>query len=992
MNAVTNSTPQTGGWQFWIDRGGTFTDIIGIAPDGAVSVRKLLSEAPGHYADAAIAGIDSIRTGRPGPLLPIDSVRIGTTVGTNALLERRGARTALITTAGLGDILRIGTQQRPNLFALDIRLPTMLHERIIEAPGRIGADGRELNPLDEQALMQSLQDARTAGIESVAIAFLHGYKFPAHEKQAAMLAAAAGFSDVVTSHALSGRARLIERGRTTVADAYLSPIVRRYVRGVAALVRERTATADLSFMQSNGGLIDAGGFRGYNSVLSGPAGGVVGMAASSAAAGFSQVIGFDMGGTSTDVALFAGDFERTPSTEVAGTSIAVPTMRINTVAAGGGSILQFRDGRLQVGPASAGAQPGPAGYGQGGPPTLTDANVFLGRIQPDYFPHVFGPQGDAPIDAALAAAAIAGLADSLPEDAALEADELAAGCLSIAVSQMAAAIEQISTQRGHDPREFALSCFGGAGGQHACLVAEALGIRTVLVDPYAGVLSAFGIGIADSRRIETAPVELPLGADALDTARIAAEGLRARIQDALSAAPDRTTFECRLLLRAGTSETVLGVSWNLEDPADAIARRFDEHYREQFGFPPHTGDVHLDAVELEGVATLPKPARQTVPDAATAATPATCRRVWVGGTWQDTPVFERSRLGAGNRVAGPAMIVEDNGTTVIESSWQAELGSHGVLVLTRQQSPGSESAMDGAATDGGAVQRDPIRLEIFNRQFVHIAEQMGAVLEQTAESVNICERLDYSCALFDASGALIANAPHVPVHLGSMSDSVRAVLDRFDTIAPGDAFVLNAPYSGGTHLPDITVVTPVFLESPAQPAFVVASRAHHADIGGLTPGSMPSHSRSIEEEGIVLEPMRIVANGDLLETELRARLLHGPHPARNVDRNIADLRAQLAANARGIRELERLIARTGIDRVRAYTRFVQDNAAECVSDAISRLSDGRHVVELDGGERVSISVRVNHDGQNACIDFAGSSGTHQALTPTTTAPIDTLAQ
>ena len=1006
MIGVTDRPAGLDGWQFWIDRGGTFTDVIAVSPNGGVETLKLLSDAHGQYRDAAVEGVRRLFESRAGPGDRIAAVRIGTTAGTNALLERRGSPTVLVTTAGFGDLLRIGTQQRPALFELDIRLPEPLYSEVIEARERIAADGAVIEPLDESELRASLSAARERGIESVAIALLHGYRHIAHEQRAAEIAAVAGFSDISVSHEVSPRAKLVERGRTTVVDAYLSPVVRRYAAQLAEGLDRRNPDIALSFMQSNGGLTDAAGFRGHNCILSGPAGGVVGMADTASRAGYRSVIGFDMGGTSTDVSVYADGFERADTTEVAGVSLAIPTVRIHTVASGGGSKLSFRDGRLTVGPESAGAAPGPACYGAGGPATLTDANVYLGRIQPDYFPRVFGPDGRQPVAADLARNAIESLAAASGGGSTLTPDQVAAGSISIAVNHMAAAIEKISVQRGHDPRHFALACFGGAGGQHACLVAESLGIDCVLIDPLAGVLSAYGIGIADRRALRSAAIEAPLDEPAVARAADAARRLATEAAGPAQAGTDNRS-ETRVRLRAGTSETVLAVPFPPGSSADSLRAAFVQAYRKSFGFDPHTAEVRLDAVEVEAIVTLPRPERPRLASSTEAPAPQAMRRAWIAGAWQETPVYERDRLGPGTTIEGPAIIVEANGTTVVESHWRARIDAIGTLILTRSPAAADvgtgngerrsdragQTDHDGRGDGDGRGDRngrrdrdgrnnrdgaaagspDPILLEIFNRQFTHVAEQMGVILEQTAESVNIRERLDYSCALFDSGGSLIANAPHVPVHLGSMGDSVRAVLAAFPQAAAGDSFVLNAPYDGGTHLPDITVVTPLIAPGASTPAFVLASRAHHADIGGVTPGSMPARSRSIDDEGVVFAPMKIVAGGKFLEADVRARLTAGPHPARNPDQNIADLRAQLAANTRGIAELDRLIGRHGSQRVDAYTKFVQRNAENCVREALGTLEGGQCTVELDGGERIAVTVRVDRQARNATIDFSGTS-------------------
>jgi 5-oxoprolinase (ATP-hydrolysing) len=962
---------QSAGWQFWIDRGGTFTDIIALAPDGSLHTKKLLSENPGRYADAALAGIHELLKLSAPPERRVASVKIGTTLATNALLERKGAPTVLVTTAGFRDVLRIGTQQRPDIFALHIRLPDMLYGRVIEADERIAADGATLRVLDENRLGHDLELARRDGSTSVAIAFLHGDRFPEHERRAALCAARAGFAHVSVSHEVSPTIKLVERGETTVADAYLTPILRKYVARVRAGLADVLGSEGLMFMQSHGGLVAADRFRGRDSIFSGPAGGVVGMTDTARESGFDRVVGFDMGGTSTDVSIHADGFERTSAAIIGGVRIVAPMLRINTVAAGGGSILKFAGGSLKVGPESAGAQPGPACYRNGGPLTITDANVLLGRIQPEYFPRVFGPNGDEPIDRDAVAAGFAKLATevaatSAPRDPA----ELAAGYLRIAVERMADAIKRISIQRGHDLRQFVLSCFGGAGGQHACMVADALGMDRVVIDPLAGVLSAYGIGVADVRAIRSAPVHEPLNdACVVVLARLAArlsEMLGAELRAQLATAAD-VSFELRAQVCVTGSDTALAVEFAPSLGAAALAARFAERHTQMFGFGPDGATLIVESLEVEAVAKLERPRRVQLAKATGPARPAAQREAWFEGRWRNVPIFERTALHGGDAVDGPAIIVEENATTVVEPEWRASVDAGGALVLTRTRARREREAV--------ATRRDPIMLEVFNNRFMYTAEQMGAVLEQTAHSVNIKERLDYSCAVFDAAGELIANAPHLPVHLGSMGDSVRTVLVAFsEEMRAGDAFVLNAPYNGGTHLPDITVVTPVFIGTATKPAFLVASRAHHADIGGRVPGSMPALSASIDDEGALLEPMPIVRNGVLLEHEMRAALARGPFPARNPDQNLADLKAQLAANAKGVAELRTMAERFGLDVVHAYMRHAQDNAQECVERALRRLRSGTWTLELDGGERLCVAVDIDKERCRAVIDFTGTSG------------------
>jgi 5-oxoprolinase (ATP-hydrolysing) len=961
---------KTTGWHFWIDRGGTFTDIVAREPFGEIRSLKLLSFDPARYEDAAAEGIRRLLESVPPDERCVAGVRMGTTVATNALLERRGEPTVLVITAGLKDAIRIGTQQRPDLFALDIRLPEMLYADVIEAFERVGANGEIVLPLDAPQLERDLTRVRERGLASVAIVFMHGYRFAEHERQAGEIARRLGFTQVSLSHEASPLPRLVARGDTTLVDAYLTPVLDRHVAALRRGLGDSLGSPPLLFMQSHGGLARPEFFRGKDSVLSGPAGGVVGMAATARAAGFARVIGFDMGGTSTDVSLYAGELERTASDRIAGVRIAAPMLRIHTVAAGGGSIVDFASGRLQVGPASAGALPGPACYRNGGPLTVTDANVLLGRIQADFFPHSFGPDGRQPIDADVVRRRFEGLAERVTAATRVphDAERVASGCLRIAVERMANAIKNISIERGRDPADFVLASFGGAGGQHACQVADALGIDTVFMHSLAGVLSAYGMGLADLRSLRQRSIERPLDEAAAELRAHAArlEAALAGELEAQGVVPAHLSIRRRLGLKVEGADTVLAVAWKPVDSVGETQAAFAESHARHFGFAP-SGAILVEWLEVEAIGETEKPVERHVPESAGAAEPVARQRIWFDGDPLDTPVYRREALGAGAVVAGPALIVEPHATVVVERGWRACIDACGHLVLTR--------AVKRAATQRVGTDADPVMLEVFNNLFMHIAEEMGLVLESTAHSVNIKERLDFSCAIFDAGGELVANAPHVPVHLGSMGDSVASVLAAFGNVMrPGDAYVLNAPYGGGTHLPDVTVVTPVFGTDGRRLDFIVASRAHHADIGGTTPGSMPPGSRRIDEEGVLIECRRLVVNGRFLADEMRALLTDGPFPARSPEQNLADLAAQIAANRKGAAELEALVARYGLEVVRAYMAHVKRNAEESVREAIELLADGRFTTELDGGEKIAVAVRVDRDRREARIDFAGSSG------------------
>ncbi len=962
------ATDTTQGWEFWIDRGGTFTDVVARSPKGEIASVKLLSENPGHYADAAVHGIGLFTAGDDPA--PIAAVRMGTTVATNALLQRRGASTALVTTRGFGDALRIGYQNRPDIFALRIELPEMLYSHVIEADERISATGEVITPLDEARLRTELSEARARGVNSVAIVFLHGYRFPEHEQLAGRIASDIGFQQISVSHATSALMKLISRGDTTLADAYLSPVLNRYVRQVREGLAGRLGDAPLLFMQSHGGLVSADAFRGKDSILSGPAGGVVGMAGTAAAAGLRRLIGFDMGGTSTDVSLYNGEFERSGGMTIAGIRFSAPVMRVETVAAGGGSILKFASQRLQVGPESAGAFPGPACYRNDGPLTVTDANVLLGRIQADHFPRVFGPGGDEGIDVEVVTQRFARLADEvrLQSGKPVDSDRLAAGFLRIAVERMANAIKRISTQRGHDVSRFTLCCFGGAAGQHACQVADALGVEQVFLHPLAGVLSAYGMGLAEMRSLQQRSVEQPLSDDLLPELESTYAELEAANADLLARQgvdPARLCFVRRLMIKVAGSDTPLAVTW--QDGTGRMVSEFHQAHRTRFGFEPTDSALIVESVESE--ATVPG-ARVVEPgwtggerDPEAEAV----RDVWFGERRIPTPIFRRDRLAAGCLIDGPAIIVENNSTLVIEPDWRAHVNDFGHVILSRHT---PRPAAERVGTDA-----DPVILEVFNNLFMHIAEQMGVVLENTAHSVNIKERLDFSCGVFDPDGDLIANAPHMPVHLGSMGDSVRAILEhRRETMKPGDAFMLNAPYNGGTHLPDVTVVAPVFDAGGRNLIFSVACRAHHADIGGISPGSMPATSTSIHEEGVLIDNVGLVDAGRFQEDAVRALLASGPHPARNPDQNIADFKAQIAANTRGVAELGAMVEQFGLEVVHAYMAHIKRNAEECVRDAIAALHDGDWSLALDGGETVRVRVLIDRAQRCATLDFDGTSG------------------
>ncbi len=956
------------GWQFWIDRGGTFTDIVARAPGGALTTAKLLSHNPARYRDAALAGIRQmlgLAADAPIAAGTIDAVKMGTTVATNALLERRGARTLLLVNRGFADLLRIGHQARPDLFALDIVLPGLLYERVAEIAGRVAADGTVLEDLDEPALRASLADARADGLQSCAVALIHAWAHPGQEARVAALAREAGFAQVSASHAASPTLRLVPRAETAVVDAYLSPVLRRHVDDLAAELGD----TKLFLMQSHGGLTGAHAFSGKDAILSGPAGGIVGAVRTAAMAGIDRVIGFDMGGTSTDVALYAGTLERSFETEIAGVRLRVPMLAINTVAAGGGSILHAGDGRFRVGPDSAGADPGPACYRSGGKLTVTDANLCVGKIQPAYFPAIFGPDGDQTLDLAAVRTGFAALADTLAQTTGEQRDprDIAEGFLRIAVANMANAIAQVSTRRGHDPADFTLQCFGGAGGQHACLVAAALGMDRVFLHPLAGVLSAYGMGLADQTVLRQQAVERKLDGAILDELSALADRLAADAALALrdqGADPDAISVVRTVHLRLAGTDSALEVPFG---PPDALRAAFAIRHRLLYGFDAPDRKLVVEAVAVEATVpgeTIREPAVAPVGDAT--PRPLDTVEIWSGGRAHPAGLFDRAGLQPGHRLDGPALVCEPNGTIVVEPGWRLEVTPQHHILLHR----GRAASMPAVAH---AERPDPVLLELFNARFMHAAEQAGHVLRNIAQSVNIKERLDFSCAIFDAEGGLVANAPHVPVHLGAMGESVRAVLRaRAGTLRPGDVVALNDPYAGGTHLPDITVITPVFDPAGTEIRFFVGARGHHADIGGLTPGSTPPHSRTLDEEGVVIRDFLLVDQGTFREVAFRALLAGARYPARSPDMNVADIQAQVASNAAAAGELSRIVAEQGWDVVRAYMRHVMDHAEESVRRALARIGDCRAEATLDSGAKLCVTISVDRKTRSATIDFTGT--------------------
>jgi 5-oxoprolinase (ATP-hydrolysing) len=951
-------------WQFWVDRGGTFTDIVAKTPEGKLRTHKLLSENPEVYADAAVHGIRELLglgANDPIPRGRIGAVKMGTTVATNALLERKGERTLLLITKGMRDLLRIGFQNRPKLFDLNIELPELLYEDVIEVEERISADGDVIFPLDTKETRAALSRAYGQGYRSVAVALMHSYRFSDHEKQIGDMARQTGFNQVSLSHEASPLIKLVSRGDTAVVDAYLSPILRRYVSQVAdALDAGNGGCERLMFMRSNGGLTDASLFEGRDAILSGPAGGVVGMVSTATEHGFDKLIGFDMGGTSTDVCHYAGDFERSFETEVAGVRMRAPMMSIHTVAAGGGSILSFRDGRMQVGPESAGANPGPAAYRRGGPLTVTDCNVLLGKLQPDLFPPVFGPNADQPLDVDVVREKFEAMAVEIGNG--LSVEEIAEGFLRIAVENMANAIKKISVQRGYDVTKYTMNCFGGAGGQHACLVADALGMQSVFIHPFAGVLSAFGMGLADVRAMREN--QFGQGIEQIEAAHdVLAELCQAAMAEVKGQGISDTkisTVKMAHIRPAGAQQTLEVPFGNQAD----MTKAFEAAHKQRFGFVPQSADLIIEILSAEAIGETGETVKLDPDTSGTTSSQTT--QMWSGNARHDVPVVDRTQMRKGDVVQGPAILTEPTGTNILESGWRAECIACGCLVLTRNSPL--------ARTEAIGTKVDPVMLEVFNNLFMSIADQMGATLANTAYSVNIKERYDFSCAIFDKNGDLVANAPHVPVHLGSMSESVRVILrQNKDHIKPGDVFMMNNPFNGGTHLPDVTVITPVFDKEGTRILYTVASRGHHADIGGKTPGSAPPDSRTIDEEGVLIDNFLLVKEGQLRSVQTRELLASGKYPCRNIDQNMADLSAQIAANTTGLKELQKITDQFGVDTVHAYMSHVQANAEESVRRVLDVLHDCEFTYPLDSGDQIQVAISVHKAQRTATIDFTGTS-------------------
>ena len=956
-------------WQFWIDRGGTFTDIVGRKPDGSIVIDKLLSENSSHYKDAAVAGIKKLLNLSQNERIPVDkisSVKMGTTVATNALLERKGDKTLLLITKGFGDLLRIGYQNRPLLFDLNIKLPELLYDRVFEVSERLDSKGNIIRDLDEESVRDTLRKAKLDGINSVAIAFMHSYLNPIHEEKIAQIASEEKFSQISVSYKVSPLMKLVGRADTTVVDAYLSPILRRYVDQVSTEL-DSTKSTKLMFMQSNGGLTDANLFQGKDALLSGPAGGVVSMVQTGLQAGFSKLIGFDMGGTSTDVCHYSGEYERSFETEVAGVRIRAPMMQINTVAAGGGSILSFKDGRFQVGPESAGAIPGPASYGKDGPLTVTDCNVLLGKLHPEYFPNVFGKSGKEPLNKKIVKDKFLLMSQEVSkktDGSQIDIFLLAEGFLKIAVENMANAIKKISIQRGYDVTKYTLNCFGGAGGQHACQVADSLGITSVFLHPYAGVLSAYGMGLAEIRSIKESHFESDI--ENINEAKNLIKNLSVNASNSVI---NQGIKKSSIVLIKKAFLHYQGSHQNLEitfDDVEIMRNSFEIEHKKRFGFYVKGRKILIEMLTVEAVGKSSENYDfSKIESPSIDAIAIDNKEMIVNGLKISIPIYQRSNLKVEQIISGPAIISEPTGTNIIDEGWSANLDKFYNLILNRTEKKLNQKSI------GTSV--DMVMLEVFNNLFMNIAEQMGATLANTAYSVNIKERYDFSCALFNASGALVANAPHVPVHLGSMSEAIRTVIKlNQNNIFAGDVFVLNAPFNGGTHLPDVTVITPVFDKLKKEILFFVASRGHHADIGGKTPGSAPPDSKHIDEEGVLIDNFKLFEKGVFRENEMKTILASGKYPCRNIEHNMADLAAQVAANETGIREINSMINQFGIQTVHAYMDHVQDNAEECIRNAITNLKEGKYEYELDNKEFIKVDIKIDKAKREATIDFTGT--------------------
>jgi len=929
-------------------------------------------------AEAPIIGIHHLlEIPLQDPLPPI-RLRLGTTRGTNALLTRTGARTLFITTQGFGDILKIGNQDRPDLFALDIKKYVPLYDAVFEVSERIDTLGDVLTPLDLQSVTQALENAKASGIQSVAICLMNAFACEQHELIIEEVARKIGFDDISRSSKISPLIKLVSRADTTVLNSYLNPVLTKYVQKITQWLHPESS---IRLLTSAGGLIGAKEFSGRDSILSGPAGGVVGFSSIARQAGFEKAIGFDMGGTSTDVSRFDGHFEYEYETQKAGVRIVTPMLAIETVAAGGGSVCSFDGIKLIVGPDSAGSDPGPACYGQGGPLTVTDLNLVLGRIRPEQFSIPLRP--DASVERLTA------LCHSIEATTGhrYEIHELAEAFLNIANHNMAQAIGNISVAKGYDPADYTLVSFGGAAAQHACGVARLLNISTILNHPDAGILSAYGMGQANVKRQADLGIYRQLNQQLLEELKHDVDQAILELQNQVESEGYKTaniniqvTAELRLLgvdatLQIPVSEqTAESFVWNVNK--EQLTTLFSDCHLQRYGFTPLKSNPttgHLELVTLRIVAMGQTSSVQPLSTRSVGTTRTSNKTTifFQNGQQLKAQCFCREDLSAGDQIIGPAIITEQVSTTLVESGWNAEVLDN-LELLIESNSKTQQHHHDPL------INTDPAMLEIFNNHFVSIANQMGLTLQNTSSSVNVKERLDFSCAIFTAEGQLVVNAPHIPVHLGAMGESVRAIIEDQDSVSPGDVFITNDPYRGGSHLPDVTVVTPVF-NADNDRIFFTASRAHHSEIGGCTPGSMPPFSQTLAEEGVLIRSRKLINAGKSEEHALQLLLESDEFPSRSVDINLADIQAQVAANRQGAHDLQRMIEQYSESTVLSYMHSIQEAASAKMRQALSNIPDGIYHGQdfldehFNEDYEAEIKVAITIRGDTAELDFTGTS-------------------
>ncbi|XP_018428770.1 PREDICTED: 5-oxoprolinase isoform X1 [Nanorana parkeri] len=1014
-------------FQFAIDRGGTFTDVFARCPGGKVRVMKLLSEDPANYQDAPTEGIRRILEEETGSLFPrdlpldtqqIEWIRMGTTVATNALLERKGERIALLITKGFKDLLHIGNQARPKIFDLEVRMPEVLYEEVIEVEERvvlqqsdcqlpkhpslktfIGSTGDSLEvwePLNLEHLKIKLQGALSRGIRSLAVVLMHSYTWSTHEHQVGELARSLGFTHVSLSSEVMPMIRMVPRGYTACADAYLTPCIQRYLDGFSRGFKNQLKDLQVLFMRSDGGLTPMQSFSGSRAILSGPAGGVVGYAITTYRPDNPQpVIGFDMGGTSTDVSRYAGEYEHVFEATTAGISIQAPQLDINTVAAGGGSMLFFRSGLFVVGPESAGAHPGPACYRKGGPLTVTDANLCLGRLLPDYFPRIFGPSEDQPLSEEDTTRKFQELTAEINQfqrgrpggGSSLSVEEVAMGFIRVANEAMCRPIRSLTQAKGHDTSRHVLSCFGGAGGQHACAIARSLGMKTVFIHKYGGVLSAFGMALADVVHEAQEPCSVLYSKDSFPLLEERIAALEQRCIEVLQQQGfHRSQIDAEPFLHLRYERTDCALMCSAKGypahpdscHAGDFKNAFTARYMKEFGFTIPSRPIVVDDIRVRGTGSTGIRCESRITPGGQPAHVEKVTKCYFEDGYKDTNVYLLEELSCDHTIPGPAIIIDKNSTILVEPDCAASITEHGDVRITvasgKQQAIGTEL--------------DTIQLSIFSHRFMSIAEQMGRILQRTAISTNIKERLDFSCALFGPDGGLVSNAPHIPVHLGAMQETVQFQIRSLqDDLKEGDVILSNHPCAGGSHLPDLTVITPVFRPEAPRPVFFVASRGHHADIGGITPGSMPPHSKSLTEEGAVFMSFKLVQEGQFQEEAVTEALMApgsipGSSGTRNLHDNLSDLRAQVAANQKGIQLVNELIDVYGLEVVQAYMAHIQANAEVAVREMLKAFANrwekqtGALEVEsvdfMDDGSPIRLKVKINKEEGSAVFDFSNS--------------------